>query len=271
MEFEHRTDDKERVMAFSFDHAIIAVSDLDKAVENYRSVGFSVIYGGEHAAGTTHNAIIPFKDGTYLELIAKTGKMPYRGENPSDLSHFVRDVEGVSAVALRCDDLKAQVALLKQKGVEIADPIFGERRRGDGVQVKWYQVSLPADWPVALLIEDETPRNLRVPEEEKQVTHANGAQGIKSLMYISSDTDATTKNLKHLLGSQIVETDLGSTFYVDEMQINVSRPEAKLTKMFHDENGDSVWRLVLRGVGDMYKRLSTASLHGANIIIAGER
>lgn len=259
-------------MAFSFDHVIIAVNDLDKAVEDYRAAGFSVIYGGEHAAGTTHNAIIPFKDGSYLELMAKTGKAPIKGSSATDFARYVTDEEGISAIALVCDDLKGQVAALKEKGIQATDPIYGERRRRDGLQVQWYLAMLPDEWPVALLLQDETPRSMRVPDEEEHVTHSNGAQGVKSLIYIASETEKPTKNLAFLLGTPpTATTELGSTFEIKDTQLNLSRPEAKLTKMFHEQNGDAIWRIVLRGVGDMYKRLSSASLHGANIIIAGER
>ena len=35
-------------MITRFDHAVIAVSDLDRAIEAYRSLGFDVFSGGRH-------------------------------------------------------------------------------------------------------------------------------------------------------------------------------------------------------------------------------
>src|SRR5207249_370550 len=37
-----------------------------------RALGFTVVPGGVHAGGLTHNALIPFADGRYLELLALT-------------------------------------------------------------------------------------------------------------------------------------------------------------------------------------------------------
>jgi catechol 2,3-dioxygenase-like lactoylglutathione lyase family enzyme len=54
----------------SLDHLVILVRDLDRAVRGYEGLGFSVTPGGEHADGLTRNALIPFKDGSYLELVA---------------------------------------------------------------------------------------------------------------------------------------------------------------------------------------------------------
>ena len=52
------------------DHLVILVRDLDQAVREYEVLGFTVTSGGEHADGLTRNALIPFRDGSYLELVA---------------------------------------------------------------------------------------------------------------------------------------------------------------------------------------------------------
>jgi catechol 2,3-dioxygenase-like lactoylglutathione lyase family enzyme len=52
------------------DHLVILVRDLDQAVREYEVLGFTVTPGGEHADGLTRNALIPFRDGSYLELVA---------------------------------------------------------------------------------------------------------------------------------------------------------------------------------------------------------
>src|SRR5262249_58019959 len=57
------------LMLTGIDHLVVAVPDLDAAIESYQSVGFHVVRGGRHQVGT-HNALVPFADGVYLELIA---------------------------------------------------------------------------------------------------------------------------------------------------------------------------------------------------------
>lgn len=57
-------------MIQAIDHLVILVSDLAEAIEDYEALGFHVAPGGEHTDGATHNALISFADGTYLELLA---------------------------------------------------------------------------------------------------------------------------------------------------------------------------------------------------------
>jgi hypothetical protein len=51
------------------DHLVILVEALEAAVAGYEELGFRVSPGGEHADGLTRNALVPFADGTYLELV----------------------------------------------------------------------------------------------------------------------------------------------------------------------------------------------------------
>ena len=57
-------------MLTRLDHLVILVLDLELASDDYRKLGFSVSPGGEHADGLTRNALVPFEDGTYLELVS---------------------------------------------------------------------------------------------------------------------------------------------------------------------------------------------------------
>src|SRR5215210_8497029 len=57
-------------MLTGLDHLVILVEELEEAVAGYEELGFWVTFGGEHADGLTHNALVPFADGTYLELVA---------------------------------------------------------------------------------------------------------------------------------------------------------------------------------------------------------
>ena len=57
-------------MLTRLDHLVILVYDLERAVRGYEELGFTVTPGGEHADGLTHNALVAFEDGSYLELVA---------------------------------------------------------------------------------------------------------------------------------------------------------------------------------------------------------
>jgi hypothetical protein len=54
----------------AFDHAVIAVPDLDDASRRFTDAGFTVVRGGRHDVIPTVNALIVFEDGGYLELLA---------------------------------------------------------------------------------------------------------------------------------------------------------------------------------------------------------
>jgi len=157
-------------MLRQLDHVVMVVRDLDSATDDYRRRGFTVTPGGEHADGLTHNALIPFADGSYLELVAF--HEPRRG-----ITHrwwkIAADGGGLADFALLSDDLSADAAALG--GLVANPPLQGGRTRPDGTELKWRTAVLVP--PLPFLIEDLTPRDLRVPGGA-QTQHANGATGI---------------------------------------------------------------------------------------------
>jgi hypothetical protein len=55
---------------WQIDHVVIVVSNLSVAKEKFTEAGFCVSQGGKHAGNVTENALILFKDGSYIELFA---------------------------------------------------------------------------------------------------------------------------------------------------------------------------------------------------------
>ena len=60
----------------ALDHIVIAVHNLEAAIADYRAMGFQVLVGGQHPGRTSHNALIVFADGAYLEIIAWRAPAP---------------------------------------------------------------------------------------------------------------------------------------------------------------------------------------------------
>lgn len=160
------------------DHVIIAVSDLDQAVADYRALGFTTIYGGRHASGATHNALVCFQDGTYLELLAPTGDPAQPGT--TDFSPLLRRGEGLVGYALLSTALLADAGDWQARGANVGEVSEGRRLRSDGIELIWRTAALDGGMS-PFLIEDVTPRNLRVPDDIQTVTHANGVTGIAKL------------------------------------------------------------------------------------------
>jgi len=160
------------------DHAVIAVRDLDIAIKDYHDLGFTVIRGGVHANRATHNALIAFADGTYLELLAGTGESPL--PDLIDFSMLLQTGEGLVGFALRSDDLDADATRLKAHGVAVGEVIPGERRREDGTVIRWKLAQL-AEGFAPFLIQDITPREWRVPADAMVTMHPNGAVGMRGV------------------------------------------------------------------------------------------
>ena len=59
-------------MTLALDHLVIAVSDLPRAIADYTALGFTVLEGGRHPGRPTHNALVVFEDGSYLEPVSYT-------------------------------------------------------------------------------------------------------------------------------------------------------------------------------------------------------
>lgn len=184
-------------MPLEFDHAVIAAPDLNAAMDSYRAEGFTVVRGGVHANRATENALIVFRDGTYLELLARTGEAPLPGM--VDFSRMLDAGGGVVGFALRADDLSAESARLRGLGFRVGDPIDGERRRADGALVQW-RLALIADGFAPFLIQDITPRQLRITDDSALTTHANGIMGIEGIEIGAPDPAAVHARFAALFG-----------------------------------------------------------------------
>ena len=181
-------------MKFALDHVVIAVGDLEQAIADYRSVGFTVVPGGRHPGRTSHNALIVFDDGAYIELIAWTA--PNDAERWNVMHRTYGD--GFMDFALIPDDLPRATAEAKARGLPLNGPIDGGRVRPDGVELKW-QTARQETFDLPFLCGDVTPRALRVPQGESG-RHANGALGIPRLVVAVNDVQASRARYAALLG-----------------------------------------------------------------------
>ena len=164
------------------DHVVEVYRDLDAELARPDSVwrGFNVIPGGVHADGVTHNALVVGSNGTYIELVG------FRDRDRGKEHRWWKYATGDPAdFALLSDDLDADVAALGE--LVTRAPQAGGRVRPDGVRIEWRTALLVA--PLPFLIQDVTPRELRVPAGDA-VRHPNGFVGVIGV--IVTTPDATT-------------------------------------------------------------------------------
>src|SRR5215470_5580552 len=161
-------------MLKGIDHLVIVVRDLEQTVKDYERLGFTVVPGGKHPVGS-YNALIPFADGSYIEIIAFYSEaLDHRWWNP------LQQGERLVDYCMQTDDLRTDTQKLRAAGVDINDPVPWSRTRPDGYELEWIlSIATGAHRGVApFLIEDLTPREERVPQ---QFQHRNGANGIGTL------------------------------------------------------------------------------------------
>jgi catechol 2,3-dioxygenase-like lactoylglutathione lyase family enzyme len=252
------------------DHLVIAVPDLAVAAKSYADLGFTVVPGGRHPVGT-HNALIAFADGSYIELIAFYEKNPqHKWWEP------LQRGGGLVDFCMQTDDLLADTAAFRRAGVEIDDPSPLSRVRPDGYQLKWV-LSIPRVGFRAVapfLIEDETPRAERVPREHR---HANGVIGIGTVTVAVADAARVRGWYATALGrpgGDAARNDLdaaGTRFTIGPHTLEFLQPRtpsSPLADWLH-RRGSAPYAATLRAHASARGVLDPARTAGANLSLVG--
>jgi catechol 2,3-dioxygenase-like lactoylglutathione lyase family enzyme len=236
----------------AIDHLVIMVPDLSTAIRDYTDLGFTVVPGGSHPAGT-HNALIAFADGAYIELIA------FERDNPQHRWWAVAQKGGgFIDFCMRTDDLTSDREAFRKGGVEM-QIAPGERVRPDGYKLRWTlaQPVPPCDFIAPFLIEDQTPREERVPREHR---HRNRVTGIAMITVAVEDVAAPQRwwsALLHQAGEPSRRDDLfarGVRFDAGPHGVELLAPEQAVSPF-------SSW-LKARGAGPWSVALKTAASPG---------
>lgn len=178
-------------MIRGIDHVVLVVVDLAAATREHRERGFTVTPGGEHAGGLTHNALIGFSDGSYLELLAFHDIAAARGKH--SWQAVAERGGGWADFALVSDDVAADARALADLLARPVEP--GGRTRPDGVAIAWRVARLVP--PLPFLIEDVTARALRVPGGAA-ARHPNGTSGVAGVVVGARDADRVTRDYGRL-------------------------------------------------------------------------
>ena len=194
-------------MLTRLDHLVILVLDLERAVKDYERLGFLVTPGGEHADGLTRNALIPFRDGTYFELVSFLDPDSDR-DNVWGWREFL-PAEGLIDYCAASSGLAEDVGRLRGLGFGVEGPSDGGRTLPDGRGIRWRSASIrQKERTFPFLIEDLTPRETRVPGGSA-ADHPNGATGVRRLQVSAPDTDGAAQRLAALTGTPASGLALG--------------------------------------------------------------
>jgi catechol 2,3-dioxygenase-like lactoylglutathione lyase family enzyme len=180
-------------MLQGIDHIVIVVNDLEQAAKDYAELGFTVVPGGKHPVGS-HNVLISFADGSYLEIIAF-----YREAIEHRWWDSLQKGERLVDFCMQTNDLQGDTVKLRAAGVAINDPVPWSRTRPDGYELKWLlSLAQGSHRGVApFLIQDVTPREERIPQT---FDHKNGAMGIDTVTVAVEEVSEVQRWYKNVLG-----------------------------------------------------------------------
>jgi catechol 2,3-dioxygenase-like lactoylglutathione lyase family enzyme len=255
-------------MIQGIDHLVIVVNDLEQATRDYQELGFNVVPGGRHPVGS-HNALIAFADGSYLEILAF-----YREAPDHRWWEALIKGEGLVDFCFQTDDLRGDTKKLRDAGVAINDPVPWARKRPDGYELKWLlSLATGSHRGVApFLIEDLTPRSDRVPQD---FTHANQITGIEKVTIAVNELESISKWYGSLSGTNaavISAPDLnaeGLGFHVGPHVFEFLAPREPISPLVNwlRRFGPSPYSAVLKGASSALRPLDPRLTHGARLFV----
>lgn len=193
-------------MITRIDHVMICVPDLQRAIGQYGRLGFNVFPGGSHPGNGTHNAIALLKDD-YVELLAISDPAEQRaaaaapGSAYAGLNDFIASGGGIRCVILQSDNLKADVAGMRSRGVDVSDAIDGGRRTPAGQELRWKTAVPGPKNPLPIFfIEHLTAMKERRKQVPAAGEHPNGVYTLERAYIVTLDAEADAATYAKVLG-----------------------------------------------------------------------
>lgn len=194
------------------DHPLVAVSDMDKACEDFARLGFFINPRHHHPWGTD-NHLLMFPEN-FIEIISiyDRSTLDLKNDNGFAFGRFISDSierkEGISLVALHSEDARADHAMVEARGLD-NDGIVDFRRvahRPDGSEEE-------AVVSLVMLINEQYPavshffchqHKPHLVWVEDWMTHPNGANAITRVSYVAEDPSALRTRFEGIYGEERV-------------------------------------------------------------------
>lgn len=247
-------------MLTRIDHVMLAVPDLAKAIDGYSRLGFDVAPGGVHPGKGTENAIAFFEDD-YLELLGLRDRDEYLRASPGGgLVDFLGRGGGIRYVVLQSDDLAADVAAMRRRGVDVGEPEDGERRTPAGVTLRWRAAVLGPRNPLPVFfIQHLTPLAERRPPRAGD--HPNGVQRTDRVYVAVTDVTAEAETYGRVLGMPAPALQRGTVIMADMAVFDVGPTGLALARPAGP--GPAADALARRGPGPFQVLYRTRSMDAA--------
>ena len=179
-------------------HVVLRVDDLEKAVIAFEALGFSVTFGGQHESSPTENALIHFRDGTYIELfcftrprlvrfLVRAGFADLLYKNTSNhlkyrFAETLRFPPGLVDFAVCHDAIESCAAVLGRSDIACTPAQAMARVLPSGGRLQWRMVT-PFDPALPLFVGDF---DFEGDSKDGGGEHENAAVGIANIDFAAS-------------------------------------------------------------------------------------
>ncbi|MBI3827698.1 MAG: VOC family protein [Candidatus Rokubacteria bacterium] len=247
------------------DHVMICVPSLAEGIEAYTRIGFNVSPGGVHTGRGTHNAIA-FHEEDYLELLSLADRAAYRAAAPggpdAGLEEFLAQGGGFRQVIVQSDDLVADVAAMRRRGVDVSDASDGGRRTPAGQELRWKTAVLGPRDPLPLhFIQHLTPLKERRAQVARAGDHPNGVLRMDRVYVVVPDVAAAAQTYGRVLGMPGPRIQRGAVIKADMAVFDIG--PTGLTVAQPAEPGPAAEALGRRGPGPFQVLYRTSSMGAA--------
>jgi len=188
------------------DHVMICVPDLPRGIEQFSKLGFNIHPGGIHPGRGTHNAIA-FNRDDYIELLAIRDQAEYQtaavklGTTDFGLADFIAAGGGIRYLILQSDDLAADVAAMRGRGVDVGDPTEGGRHTATGQELRWKAAVLGLRNLLPIVfIQHLTPIGERRNQVPGAGSHPNGVFALERAYIVTPNVEAAAATYAKVLG-----------------------------------------------------------------------
>jgi hypothetical protein len=250
-------------MLTRIDHVMICVPELAQGIEAYRRIGFDIYPGGDHAGGGTHNAIA-FHGEDYLELLSPRpgGPPPAPGSSEARLGEFLRSGPGFRYVAIQSDDLIADLAAMRGRGVDVSEPVAGGRTTPTGQELRWRSAALGSRHALPIFfIQHLTPLDERRRQVPRAGEHPNGVLRADRVYVAVPDVAQAAEQYSRVLGLPVPAIHRGSVIKADMAVFDLG--PTGLTVAQPAEPGPAAEALARRGPGPFQVLYRTRSMDAA--------
>ena len=244
------------------DHVMICVPDLARGIEAYQRLGFNIYPGGTHTGRATHNAIA-FTGEEYIEVLSIRDRSAVApGTTDEGLARYLDEGGGFRVIALQSDDLEADVAAMRRRGVDVGEIRDGGRRTPAGQELRWRAAFPGSGVPLPIFfIQHLTPLEERRRQVAKAGDHPNGALRVDRVYITVPDVVATARLCSRVLALPEAAIQRGAVIKADMAVFNLG--PTGLTVAQPAEPGPAAEALARRGPGPFQVLYRTTSMDAA--------